>query len=428
MGVIGYILVYLIFNPTVWWGHGVLDIFPRPSLIAVLFLTIGCLLHTGKLNWSISRREIGFYLFCGLMWVVALGFGVGMHPEAWMAVDKMTKMFFFIFLLFRVVHTYDNLKFVLWAIIFGGFFIALQARMVGEFYGIRLQNMGGVDFREANALAVFMACTAALAGFEMLKLPWKYKIPMIFAIALMLDALVLTRSRAGFLALVVALPYVLVWSPKRFKKQVYIYTALGAVLFFMLTDTYFFGRVSTIQDSIVTGREYEGEEVVSRLDFWRASVPMLKDNPLGVGPRNFKQVVHIYDPRAYGRDAHNTYVTCYAEFGIPGILLFGYLVISAFLQIQNARKRAREDLGDETVSLTGVALGSIFLCYTVGGMLTRTYLYNEIIWIVLALPICYENAVQKLVAEKADEESVGQVESSVQFQDSLSRQSTSVDT
>lgn len=399
LGVLSYIVVYLIYDPSLWWCRPIAEILTRPSLVAVIAIVVGCALHPDKLNWRITKREVVFYLFCGTMWIVAYFFGVGVYTDTAMVLEKMTKMYVFIFLFLRIVHTQNALRLFILGIIFGGFFIAFQAHEIGQFSGARLDGMGGIDFRESNALAMFMACATALAGFEMLRQPWKIKIPMIIAIALMLDTLVLTRSRGGFLALVVAFPYVMIAIPKRFRKQVNLYALLGALMFSMLVDDYFLGRMDTIDQAVTTGKEYDSKEVLSRLDFWRASVWMFQDNPMGVGPNNFETAVSRYDPRIIRRDAHSTYVTCYSENGILGILIFLYIVGSGFVQIRNARKLARSNPKGEDASLYGVGICSALIALTVGGMPTHTYLYQEISWILLALPICYENAVLALVQE-----------------------------
>lgn len=401
-GIVGYVCIYSFFNPDLWWCKPIADILSRPSFVSMAFLGVGALLHNKKLKWRISAVEFAFYLFLASLWITSLFFGVGVDPEGERALVKMAKMFVFIFILLRVVHTLDTFKLFQWGLIFGGFFLAFQAHEIGQFYDGRLENIGGIDFTEANSLGLFMVCTAILLGFEIMRAPLWAKILLIGAIGAIIDTLVLTRSRAGFLALVIPAPYVLVGIPKKFRKQIYIYVLMGGVAVLMLSDAQFLGRVGTIQDEIdvqSNAPDETSEIPLSRLDFWKASIPMFKDHLLGVGVTNFKRVVTRYDPRNRGMSAHSTYVTCYAETGIIGMALFLYIICSGFLLIRKSRQIAVNELKDEQLSIYGMAIATVMLAHLIGGATTHTYLYHEFTWMILSMPICYHNAVLGMLAD-----------------------------
>jgi len=133
LGVVGYLAVYMLYNRYVWWGFEVSRTILRPSYMAVLFLVAGCVLHAKDLNWKISRREKEFYLFLGVAWLVSLAFGVGMHEESWNYLEKLIKIFAFLFLFIRVVHSVRAYKTVMWTFILGGVFLAEQAHVIGQF-------------------------------------------------------------------------------------------------------------------------------------------------------------------------------------------------------------------------------------------------------------------------------------------------------
>ena len=95
-GVLGYLAVYIIYDPKVL-GLSFAQYMPRPSLIASIFLIIGALLHSKKLDWHFTRREIEFYLFLVLCWVSTFVFGTGLDDHTLEYVLKMAKLFLFIF-------------------------------------------------------------------------------------------------------------------------------------------------------------------------------------------------------------------------------------------------------------------------------------------------------------------------------------------
>lgn len=397
MGILGYLSVYLFYDSSVWWCKSIAIYLSRPSLVASIFLFIGCLLHRDKIDWNISRREIQFYLFLGTAWLVSIAFGVGMHEASWGALEKITKMFIFIFLLLRVVHTLDGFKLLMWGYILGAIFLAYQAHDIGQFSGGRLEDMGGIDFREANAFALFMAFGITLLGFQLLKGAWWKKVLYVIAIAAMLDTIVLTQSRAAFLGMALACPYVLLSAPRKYRKRIYLCVTLGAVLFFMLSDVYFLKRMDTIGDEAEQLKSTAEKTNISRIDFWNTSIRIFADHPLGIGVWNFQNIVPYYDPDNPGLDAHNTYVLCYTEIGIIGIILFMVIIIEAFFQLRRIRQIVKGTPYEQEISLFAISLGTSLLIYVLGGFMSHSYLYNEITWMLLALPICLENATRKLV-------------------------------
>lgn len=402
LGVLGYLAVYVLYNPDIWWGATFGQHLPRPSFVAVIFLITGSLLHAKKLNWTFSRREIEFYLFLGAVWLSSLVFGVGLEDNNWMYLEKMTKLFVFIFFFIRVVDSLDEYKCVIWVFILGAVFLAYQAHTLssGHFAGGRLDSLGGVDFREANGFAAFLAAAVIFAGIQMLRVSWWKKAFYVVGIALMLNAIIMTQSRSVFLGFLMAVPYVLLRTPSERRKQVYACAGLGMVLFFMLADVKFTGRMATIKGAATSGIEYGTEETLSRLDFWKASLAMFKDHPFGVGVKNFEKLVPYYDPRNTGMDAHNTYVLCYSEIGILGITLFLIIIAEGWRQLGRIRKMAAGTLHERDINLHVFALGMVFIIYLLGYMTTHSMLYTEFVWILFSLPICLENATRKLLEEE----------------------------
>ncbi|MBW2738320.1 MAG: hypothetical protein JRE64_05600 [Deltaproteobacteria bacterium] len=159
LGILGYLSVYILYNPNMWWGATFQQYLPRPSVVAVCFLIIGMFLNTSKLNWSISRREVELYAFLGLVWTTSFFFGVGIEDNNWQYLIKFTKIFIFIFILIRIVTSLNHYKLVVWTLILAGIFLAYQAHVLSSssFTEGRLDALGGSDFCEANGFAAFMA-------------------------------------------------------------------------------------------------------------------------------------------------------------------------------------------------------------------------------------------------------------------------------
>lgn len=398
IGIMGYFLVYLNFNPYIWWCVSIFEVVKRPSLVVMIVLLISVVVHSGKLNWSFTRREIEIYLFLAVAFVVSVIGGIGVHEETWLVLDKMTKTFIFIFVFVRVVHKPIGIKIVIWTIIVNCIFLGFQGHQVGQFETGRLELIGGAEFQESNALALCMGFAIILMGFEILRATklWK-KALMIPGIAILIDTLVLTRSRAGFLGIIFAAPFVFAFSPRKYLKVLILYGVLGGLLILMLMDQAFIDRMNTITSSVDSVREQEiidHEKPLDRIDFWLTSIAIFKDHPWGIGVRSYERIVNSYDYRNKGRDPHNTYILIYTETGIVGILVFLIIIFESFFSLRKDIANSNKVLKNDELSLYGVAFGASLILYLMGGMTTHSYVYNEIVWILFALPICYTNAVK----------------------------------
>jgi O-antigen ligase len=77
---------------------------------------------------------------------------------------------------------------------------------------------------------------------------------------------------------------------------------------------------------------------------WRFGANVALQYPLlGIGLGNFKSAsaaAHITE-RLDGYEAHNTYIHLAAETGVPGFLLYLSVGVSAFILLQQAKRRAR---------------------------------------------------------------------------------------
>lgn len=395
-GILGYLSIYMLYNPDIWWGATFAQYLPRPSFVAMLFLIVGAFIHRDKLNWTFSRREIELYLFLVTVWFVSLFFGIGIEYDGWRILEKMTKLLVFIFFFIRVVNSLNHYKFVTWIFILGAALLAYHAHGLssGYFADGRLDAIGGSDFSESNGFACFQALAMTLLGVQFLRDSMWKKVIYVIGIALMLDTIILTQSRAVFLGIIIAVPYILFRAPSKYRKQIYLSVMLAAVLFFMLADVKFLGRMDTIQQQLVNSQE---EESISRIDFWKASIPMFMDHPFGVGVKNFEKLVPYYDPRNKGMDAHNTYVLCYSEIGILGITLFLIIISEAFLQLRRIRLTVKDTPHENDINLHVFAIATVLIIYLLGYMMTHSNLYTEMIWILFAMPICLENATKKLL-------------------------------
>jgi len=88
------------------------------------------------------------------------------------------------------------------------------------------------------------------------------------------------------------------------------------------------------------------------------------------------------------RDAHNTYVTLAAENGIPGLLLFLFLVGGTIMRSRRVRQRVRDTLPNGAEQLRYLELGLICFCaagvFGSYGRLSFLYVHLALIWALAA--------------------------------------------
>lgn len=176
----------------------------------------------------------------------------------------------------------------------------------------------------------------------------------ILYILIMVCALLLTASRAGNAALLIALGAVIFFAflvrgaeAREVKIAPYIFTMLILAGLWMglgaLPERY----------------ETSGESVQVRLSAWSNSMNIIKDYPIfGSGAGTFKYMITLYEDGSllkYYDHAHNDYIELLADQGVVGFTLIGTPLILIFLSMAGAFKRRRDPLmrGMLFAALTG---------------------------------------------------------------------------
>jgi O-antigen ligase len=242
---------------------------------------------------------------------------------------------------------------------------------------------GGQDPNDyANLIVVILSvvfCGILPFRNEVRNRLWRFV--LLSSIFVAIAAVLLSLSRT---ALINLLAFVLaaVWLRRSVKSSVVLATfvALAIVFVILFPD---FGelmaqRYSTLQRLLVEEKVWAG-----RIDIWRAAVTVFTERPLtGVGAGNFAFVSPYYSYYAAliaatredggGGVAHNTFLSVLAETGMIGFLLFGSLLLSAYVLAWRLLKRG-ENLG------YGLLVGLI--TYTIAG-LTLTWEYVKIPYLI----------------------------------------------
>jgi O-antigen ligase len=194
--------------------------------------------------------------------------------------------------------------------------------------------LGGV-FENPNDLAISIALNfpLAFAFFLLAKGPMR-KTWWALSVLIMLTGMVLTYSRSGFLAMLVA-GVICLWQFGIKGRRMHLVglTALAVLLLAVaapllgLYPKIWADRMSTIITNSPDKLEesYDNGSKEARAELLHLSLDYMTKHPLfGVGPGNFAAVSGTW------RVAHNTYTELGAEAGLPALFLFLLVLTMAF--------------------------------------------------------------------------------------------------
>jgi len=401
-GIIGNVLYYTI--GTGWWTTPIRGWGIRYSYILAVATALGVAINWRKLEFGktiLMKQEKLVLVFLAIVWLSTI-FSETTSTASYLIVDhpslKLTKFVIFAFLMTHIVTRTRNLNVFFWALIFGTIHLGIRAYKMPQsvFESGRLENVGGSDFRSANDLAVFLAVMMPIIGIMFLKTHWPGKLVCAICGTMACNAIVLTRSRAGLLGLVMGGVILAITIPKRHRSKIIACLIIAGLGFFSLMDTRFIVRSKTILE----GADTQDRSAQSRMEIWKGGYAMVKDNPLGVGAGNFLQNIKRYLPKAGDRDAHSTYVRCAAELGVHGFGLLMILILNAALILRKIKREAAKLplTHRHEFQMVGSALAASFAVFIVSGVF-GTLLYFEAFWWFLLLPVCLQRCLDNQLAD-----------------------------
>lgn len=345
---------------TSWWGRELPDL--RYSLLAaVVALLLTWRLESRKDSpWLGSFGMKCLFLYTAWIWIQTPW---ALNPEAhFEGAVLATKFLVLSYVIYRNSLEPHRINWLIWALI-GGCFIFGWKAFNTEVSG-RLESVGGPGVDDSNALAAHIIAGAVAAGMFFVAFKgWRRWIALATA-PFMVDALIRTQSRGGFIALVAAGLSVWYLAPK--SKRWFV-TAAGVAavgMFLMLANAEFWDRMSNLTGSS------EPQQQETRLGIIGPQFRMFLDHPMGVGHRGNEFLSTQYmAPELLSdngrRAAHNTFMAALVDQGLPGAILLLSLYAWAFFGIRNLRRRSRlGQLPFETqlnLSIIGASLASLFI-------------------------------------------------------------------
>lgn len=331
-----YLLAFYVHPPSRWWGASLPDL--RWSLLSAAVTALALFIHRNKLaptgrTWTSTVPGLVLLLFVLWLWVQNLwALDEPTHLNASFQYTKYIIAFYF---MWRLADTPQKITDVLLAHVAGCTYLGWLCFERGRDLGDRLNGVGGPGIDDANSLGMVLA-TGVLVGIFIIVTQngWR-RIACALGLPFVLNGLVLSGSRGAFLGMVAGGIALYVLRPLHKRWMFWGVAALGALMAVQLVDTKFVDRIFSIKSAVDDPGTRDGS-AENRVVLVEAQFKMFAAYPWGSGHRGTAALSPFYldeewltsandEPAA--RSSHNTFMTVLTEQGIPGIILYFWIVL-----------------------------------------------------------------------------------------------------
>jgi putative inorganic carbon (hco3(-)) transporter len=272
--------------------------------------------------------------------------------------------------------------------------MTIAAAIVNNRMKGRLAGVGDAMLSNPNDLAMNIALNwpLCLVFLLMSRGPLK-KLFWAVTLLVMIYALMATYSRAGFLALGVAITICL-WEfgIRGRRRYILVVAAICLVGVVAVSPGNYGKRLGTL-----VGKFQEGDKDLgsaeARRELLLISLKLTATHPIfGVGPGQFQSYTGLW------LVTHNTYTQLSSECGIPALVLFLLLMRRAFLNLRHLRKMPRSP-DTEDVHHYASALTASFAAYVLGAFFSSSAYELFPYYMVMYTTLLYRLASQKPKSE-----------------------------
>jgi O-antigen ligase len=357
VGLILFMVVYFVRPED--WIPGLIGI-PLAKITGILIF-LGLFFPLLQIRWHMPREIMFLALLVAELWVAAFFSPVWRGGAVSVMVD-FSKVLPVVFVMYAAVRSMTRLRWIFFLQAASVATIAIASIISRQTIVGRLEGVLQGIYQDPNDLAVLIDLTLPLClalalttGNFWKKLAW---IAMMFA---MLYVVFLTASRAGAVALAVAV-LMCVWKMgvKRRRLSLILLIPLAVMVFWLYAGKLLRVRFEEGNADPATrnqsSRAYDSSQ--GRLRLLTQSLKVTAQHPLlGVGPGNFEIVSGMWHV------THNSYTQMSAEGGIPAFVLYVLIFWRGISNLRTARKYSKTTKG---VRVFSIALEASFAAYLVG--------------------------------------------------------------
>jgi len=362
----------LLLSPQAW--------FPILKVIRIAFLAAGIAMAAHVLERTAHKQpitpmapEIGIALALVAWSVITLPLSVWPTGSLRLLTDQYLKAIAFFWLLATIITTPIRVRAIVWALVLCSIPLAgtgIWHYLSGDVMSTGVQGlvrvvgyMGSSGLTgNPNDLALMLNLIIPLAAALALSSRGLPRLIAAGALLLSVAGVVVTFSRAGFLALAaILIMFIAVLARRKSAGAAIALVVIALCVPAMLPQTYL-DRLSTITNM----HEDKTGSALGRYQDLYIAADVVERNPIiGVGLGQDIIALNQARGRSTWRSVHNAYLQYAVDLGVPGFVLFAWLHLLCFRSARAVEKRARHDPALEELAplATGVqiSLGAFFV-------------------------------------------------------------------
>lgn len=387
-GAVAYVATFFLSPDLRWWGEGLGGL--RWAYISAIVTLLALFLTKRAARPAIPllRHRIVWAFLLFVAWL-AVQSAWALDPASQHEIlSYYVKFVVAIALIYYCVDSERNLRLLLWTHVSGCFYLGWIAYTT--YTGGRFEGFGGAGLGEANAGALALVTGILVASSLFLMGRRSEKVVVFCMIPFIVDGLITTISRSGFLELAVGGLTFNWFTPKKLAKVVRICSVLAIVLFMILTGPSYWKRMQSIEHA---GEQVQGVNTgEDRIALVNAQWRMFAEHPLGCGAMCTAVLSPQYLPQKYlaymgsgsdvmERSSHSTIMSMLVEHGVPGIIFYVFLLLWTYKALRElGRLHARDD--PATVPTLLPAVAAIMAAITVGDFFVSYMKFEIRVWFV----------------------------------------------
>lgn len=271
-------------------------------------------------------------------------------------------------------------------------------------------RLGGGIYYDANDLALLVVSTIPFAIYFLRpKVPgWKRAFAL-FSLALLVEMVIKSGSRGGFIAFIALMVYV-VFAFRSIPMRLRFSAVAGA---FLIMTVFGSAAYWTMMQSILHPKEdYNMNSQVGRKFIWKRGIGYMLTHPvLGVGAATFEQAEGSLSAisKQYASEnrglkwstAHNSFVLIGAELGVGGLVLFVTMIGTSFYHLSQIRDGPR---GDPVVTPEDAAFAQMLIASLIGYCVAGFFVsgsYFSFLYALIGLVIAEDSLRRRRLATGA---------------------------
>lgn len=349
-------------------------------------LIVGVATILGYIIFEVTKRppRIVPNLLMLLVWLQCLlGTYFGVYPES--AEPKFIEFTKIIVIGLLISWMVDNESRVRWLLMvtlgsIGTLVLRSFIAIIIHLGNVKIVGPGG-NFEDNNDYALLLVMAFPLMYFfaKSEKNKW-IKLAFYGQAVMTVVTILFTLSRGGFLGL--CMVSFLMAMKTRYKVTGMAVIVLVGALFLAYGPDKVVDRISTIENA-----QNEDSSAQQRLRAWKVSLGIIRDYPLaGIGSKNILLIYGRYGDPLDARVAHNSYLQCAVDAGIPGLLFFITMIIVTLLRVRKIRSVLKLRSPDNIMINYTQGLEASIMGYCVSAFFLSQYT-QEVLYILIPLVV-----------------------------------------